>query len=75
MTKMQVKGMKKLAKKQLEHTEFNDEEQKRYFLLLKASSGLHHALSVSRGFLKTHVSCALWHIKEVYNSHLTLLRA
>jgi hypothetical protein len=29
MTKMQVKGMKKLARKQLEHTEFNDEEQKR----------------------------------------------
>ncbi|CAK9219772.1 unnamed protein product [Sphagnum troendelagicum] len=29
MTKMHVKGMKKLAKKQSERTEFNDEEQKR----------------------------------------------
>jgi LPS O-antigen subunit length determinant protein (WzzB/FepE family) len=29
MTKMHVKGMQKLAKKQSERTEFNDEEQKR----------------------------------------------
>jgi hypothetical protein len=64
MTKMQVKGMKKLAKKQLEHTEFNGGEQRRYFLLLNASSGLHLALCVSRGFLKTHISCALWHIRS-----------
>jgi hypothetical protein len=47
MTKMQVKGMKKLAKKQSERTEFNDEEQKRYSLLLNSSSGLHLAFCVS----------------------------
>jgi hypothetical protein len=47
MTKMQVKGMKKLAKKQSERTEFNDEEQKRYSLLLNSNSGLHLALCVS----------------------------
>ncbi len=64
MTKMHVKGMKKLAKKQSERTEFNDEEQKRYSLLLNSSSGLHLAFCVSWGFLRTHVSCALWHIRS-----------